>query len=150
MLVWALPHFPAVLAGFLALLFVFVVAGFFIEEKSLVARLIAPAAGFVGGAAVGGGVAATIGGIGIVAMGTGVGLPAMAVIGVGTLLGGLIGGVGGFTFELVQFARNPAAFDVDVLGLIAVALVALGLFFLLRMAIGRMVRRRDRQVTQER
>ncbi|MCA0945867.1 hypothetical protein LCM08_13185 [Salipiger pacificus] len=129
---WSGRHLPAVFAAFLSVLFVFLVAGLFIEEKSLLSRLVAPAAGFVGGAVIGGGLAATVGGIGVVAMGTGIGIPALAVAGLGAMVGGLLGGAGGFSFELISLMRNPSSFDVQYLGLFGVFIAAIALFFLLR------------------
>ncbi|NDV52123.1 hypothetical protein [Salipiger sp. PrR003] len=143
-LIRAIPYLPSVLAGFLALLFVFAAAGYFIQEKSYLVRLLAPAIGFFGGAAIGGGLAATVGGIGVAAMGTAVGLPALAVIGVGALVGGLLGGVSGFSFELVSFLMNPSAFNVDTIGLIGVVIVALVLFLVIRRVVDRILQWRRR------
>lgn len=51
--------------------------------------------GAAGGAAAGGYAASLVGGIGIVAMGSGVGIPAAAVIGLGALFGGAVGAATG-------------------------------------------------------
>lgn len=48
--------------------------------------------GAASGAAVGGFVGWLVGGVGVVAMGTGIGIPAIAVIGLGALFGGAVGG----------------------------------------------------------
>lgn len=49
-------------------------------------------AGAASGAAAGGYMGSIIGGIGVVAMGSGVGIPVAAVIGIGALAGGAVGG----------------------------------------------------------
>ncbi|WP_353472337.1 hypothetical protein PVT71_13670 [Salipiger sp. H15] len=139
---WSWQHLPTVFATFLSMLFVFLVAGFFIEQKSFLSRLIAPVAGFFSGAIIGGGWAATVGGIGVAAMGTAFAVPAFAVVGLGVLAGGVIGGFGGVTFELVAFLRNPSSFDVQYAGLFGVLIAAIAIFFPIRAALRFLLHRR--------
>lgn len=77
-------------------------------------------AGALGGAAGGGYAASIIGGIGMVAMGTGVGIPAAAVVALGALAGGAAGGVGGagikalLSGEVVDFVMLAMLFCMSL------------------------------------
>lgn len=68
--------------------------------------------GAAGGAAAGGLTGWAIGGIGIAAMGTGVGIPALAVIGLGALLGGAAGGSAGNLAGSIYGAYESIDFEV--------------------------------------
>jgi len=127
------------IAFFLAALIFVYVSEFFIEEKSVLGKMWATGAGFFGGMVCGGVVGWLVGGFGVVAMGTGVGVGALGAIAVGAIAGAILGGLTGASFSLLQMVLSPGDYDVHWLGLALVLLLAVGLFFILRRALNKVV-----------
>jgi hypothetical protein len=130
-------HLPSVISLFLTFLFFLSVSGYFIEEKSALDKLFAPGVGFFAGMLGGGVLGWLIGGVGVVAMGTGVGVGPLGAIIIGGAVGAIFGGLTGASFSFLQMLRNPGDFDVNWLGISLVLLVSLGVFFSLRLAMQR-------------
>lgn len=130
-------HLPSVLSLFITVLFFLVVSGYFIQEKSILGKLLAPGVGFFTGMLGGGVLGWFIGGVGVVAMGTGIGVGALGAIVIGGAVGAIFGGLAGASLSFLQMLRNPRDFDVHWLGVTSVLLVSFVIFFALRLAMQR-------------
>ncbi|MEB8388513.1 hypothetical protein OO012_14900 [Rhodobacteraceae bacterium KMM 6894] len=128
-------HLPDLVSLFFAILFFLLASGYFIEEKSALAKLFVTGAGLVTGMVGGGVLGWVVGGVGIVAMGTGVGIGALGAIVIGGTVGAVIGGLTGASFSFVNMLLNPGDFDVSWLGLGMVAIGSAVVFFLLRLVL---------------
>ncbi|WP_417605580.1 hypothetical protein [Primorskyibacter flagellatus] len=128
-------HLPGVISLFFTFLLFLSVSGYFIEEKSALDKLFATGTGFFAGMVGGGVLGWVIGGFGVVAMGTGVGVGALGAIAIGATVGALFGGLTGASFSFVQMLRNPSDFDVNWLGLVLALLVSAIVFFCFKLAL---------------
>lgn len=117
---------------FLAMGVFFVLSGFFITEKSLVEKLMAPAVGFFGGIVGGGVLGWIVGGVGIAAMGTAVGIGTLGAVLIGGIVGAVIGGLGGTALSFAQFVLNPSAYNANLPAIVMLAVGTAILYFPLR------------------
>lgn len=136
-LVFCASRLPEVLALFFALLFFLVVSNYFITEKGFFAKLLPTGIGFVAGLVGGGVLGWIVGGIGVVAMGTGIGIGAIGAVFVGAVAGAVLGGLSGASFSFVQMIRNPSDFDVQWLGILLVFFASSAVFFGVRYVLRR-------------
>ena len=107
------------------LMFFALLSGYAIEEKSILSRIWLGGASFFLGAAAGGLLGFLVGGIGIVAMGTGIGVPALAVSAIGALMGGVFFGAVGT--GIGGYLSDPSRYEVNklmLLGLLVVSFLA--------------------------
>ncbi|MEO9781291.1 MAG: hypothetical protein ABJH07_09430 [Sedimentitalea sp.] len=132
----------AVMTGlFFAILSFVYGSEYFIEEKRGVIRIIAPIIGLVSGAAVGGVFGWLLGGIGIAAMGGAIGLSApfvaiLGAIGFSVFLGGI-----GASVALFRVMRNPSNFYVNWVGLLALLLASIVLFWAIKVATSWLIKK---------
>lgn len=132
LMAFAARHLPGSIA-FLVALFVFTaLSNLFITEKGIFGRLLAPVVGFVGGLFGGGILGWTIGGIGVAAMGTAVGIGALGAILIAGVSGAILGTLTGATFSFFRMLRSPSNFEVNWIAFILVLLGALAVFFVVR------------------
>ncbi|HRK43159.1 MAG TPA: hypothetical protein PLH11_08970 [Gemmobacter sp.] len=107
------------------LMFFALLSGYAIEEKSILSRMWIGGVSFFVGVATGGLLGFLVGGIGIVAMGTGIGIPALAVSGIGALIGGVFFGAVGT--GIGAYLSDPSRYEVNklmLLGLLVVSFLA--------------------------
>lgn len=128
-------NLPKAVSLFLTILFFLSVSGYFIEEKSAFDKLFATGTGLFAGMVGGGVLGWIVGGVGVVAMGTGFGVGALGAIFVGATVGAIFGTLTGASFSFLQMLRNPGDFDVNWLGLALVLLVSVCVFFILSLAL---------------
>ena len=147
-------HLPSAIGLLVGLAIFSFFFGDFVRTKNwftddLLGFLAPTALGSATGALLGGFAGWTVGGIGIAAMGTAVGLSLLPVIAVGALVGVLAGGFFGSGVTLFKVLTDPGGYVIDYAGLSAllVACVAAGL--VTRAILLRVVRWRVARATQE-
>lgn len=95
----------------LTILFFSTFSSFAIEEKSGLSRLWIGLTSLFVGVSAGGLLGFIVGGVGVAAMGTAVGIPAAAMAGLGALFGGVV--FGSIGTGIGAYLSNPARFEVN-------------------------------------
>jgi hypothetical protein len=127
-------HLPDVFSLFLATGFFLFLVEFsdIVVEKSMFEKLFSTGAGFFAGMLGGGILGWFVGGFGVVAMGTGVGVGAIGAIAIGAAAGAVFGGLTGMSFSFFRIFSNFDDVNINWLGLFMCVIAAAIVFFVVR------------------